>query len=124
MALLNVTPSSSRNVSVTVITASLRRLGRSYHTSKSSVLLLLMAQLLQLFEERRNRLAEFQHDVRARFDREHESLRGSIQRILTPAQFERFESELRKRRPRPFAAGLIPRGHEFEHLVSIPLRVQ
>ena len=57
--------------------------------------------LLRLFEERRSRLVEFQQDVRARFDQEHESLRASIQRILTPAQFERFESELRKRRPPP-----------------------
>lgn len=55
--------------------------------------------LLRLFEERRSRLVEFQQDVRARFDQEHESLRASIQRILTPAQFERFESERRKRRP-------------------------
>ena len=57
--------------------------------------------LLRLFEERRSRLVEFQQDVRARFDQEHESLRASIQRILTPAQFERFESKLRKRRPPP-----------------------
>ena len=58
-------------------------------------------RLLRLFEERRSRLVEFQQDVRARFDQEHESLRASIQRILTPAQFERFESKLRKRRPPP-----------------------
>ena len=58
-------------------------------------------QLLRLFEERRRRLVGFQQDVRARFDQEHASLRESIQRILTPAQFERFEAEIRKRPPRP-----------------------
>jgi Spy/CpxP family protein refolding chaperone len=57
-------------------------------------------QLVQLFEERRSRLAAFQQNVRAQFDQEHETLRTAIERILTPEQFERFEQEIRKRAPR------------------------
>jgi len=58
-------------------------------------------QLVVLFEDRRSRLGRFQQEVRGRFDQEHESLRTSIRRILTPEQFERFEAEMRKRRAGP-----------------------
>ena len=58
-------------------------------------------QLSAIFERRRGRLAQFQQQVRARFDEEHESLRAEIEKILTPTQRERFAEELRKRPPRP-----------------------
>lgn len=49
-------------------------------------------QLLRLFEERRPRLAEFQQDVRARFERERQELRSELAKILTPQQLEKFDS--------------------------------
>jgi hypothetical protein len=74
-------------------TAIVQRMSQDLQLSKEQ-----QQQLQSLLEDRRGRLGQFQQQVRTRFDEEHESLRASIRRILTPAQFERFEAEMLKRR--------------------------
>jgi Spy/CpxP family protein refolding chaperone len=65
------------------------------------------AKVEKIFEGRRERLGEFQSQVRARYEQEQRELRAEVEKLLTPDQRQRFQGWIERgglgdRPPRAF----------------------
>ena len=77
----------------------LRRLGASLDLSDEQT-----ENLEALFQTQRDQSGEIGRDMRQQLETRREAFRTSVSEILTPAQMERFEKQLRGRRSRAYAS--------------------